>query len=129
MLIPNKFSGFHNGVRRCFGGGGGGGGGAGGDGGTGDAASATGEGAVGPGASGTGNGTGDSGGSGPGPGGPNDVYTPAYTNNANVNTNRGTVTGMNFTGGNNTAGTSTIPRDNLTLRNMGNEKSYVYLED
>ena len=27
MLIPNKFSGFHNGVRRCFGGGGGGGGG------------------------------------------------------------------------------------------------------
>jgi hypothetical protein len=27
MIIPNKFNGFHNGVRRCFGGGGGGGGG------------------------------------------------------------------------------------------------------
>jgi hypothetical protein len=117
MLIPNKFSGFHNGVRRCFGGGGGGG--AGGDGGTGDAASAAG-GAVGPGASGTGNGTGDGPGA-PGGDGTNYVYTPAYTNNAGntgVNTNRGSVTGMNFTGSGNTAGTSTIPRDNLNLRNM-----------
>jgi len=34
MIIPSKFNGFHNGVRRCFGGGGGGGGGGGdGDGG------------------------------------------------------------------------------------------------
>jgi hypothetical protein len=120
MLIPNKFSGFHNGVRRCFGGGGGGG--AGGDGGTGDAASAAG-GAVGPGASGTGNGSGD----GPGPGGDagggNTANTSINTNTGNTgnttfNTNRGSITGMNFTGGNNTAGTSTIPRDNLNLRNM-----------
>lgn len=123
MIIPSKFNGFHDGVRRCFGGGGGGGGGdggQGGDGGTGDAASAAG-GAVGPGASGTGNGSGDGGGSGPGPGGDagggNTVYTPTYTNNAGVNTNRGNVTGMNFTGGN-TAGTSTIPSNNLNLQNM-----------
>jgi hypothetical protein len=78
MIIPSKFSGFHNGVRRCFGGGGGGGGG------------------------------GDGGGDGGGPGGdagggPNDVYTPpTNTNvtNTGVNTNRGNVTGMNFTGSN-----------------------------
>jgi hypothetical protein len=121
MLIPNKFSGYSfDGSRRCFGGGGGGGGGAGGDGGTGDAASAAG-GAVGPGASGTGNGSGD----GPGPGdagggGGNSVYTPAYTNAANtgVNTNRGSITGMDFTGAGNTVRTSTIPLDNLNLRNM-----------
>jgi len=125
MLIPNKFSGFYGGVRRCFGGGGGGGGGDGGDGGTGDAASAAG-GAVGPGASGTGNGTGDGGGSGPGVGGggPNDVYTlptninVTNTGNTTFNPNRGSVTGMNFTGSGNTAGTSTIPRNNLNLQNM-----------
>lgn len=99
MLIPNKFSGFHNGVRRCFGGGGGGGGG-----------------------DGSPDGGGNSGIGSPGPGdasGPNDVST-SRTNTANtgVNTNRGSITGMNFTGSGNTAGTSTIPRDNLNLRNM-----------
>lgn len=104
MIITNKFSGFHNGVRRCFGGGGGGGGG-GGDATGGDPAS-IGDPGVGPGA--------------PGGDGTNSVYTPAYTNAANtgVNTNRGSITGMNFTGSGNTAGTSTIPRDNLNLRNM-----------
>jgi hypothetical protein len=104
MIIPNKFNGFHGGVRRCFGGGGGGGGG-GGDATGGDPAS-IGDPGVGPGA--------------PGGDGTNQVYTPAYTNAANtgVNTNRGSITGMNFTGSGNTAGTSTIPRDNLNLRNM-----------
>jgi hypothetical protein len=90
MIIPSKFNGFHDGVRRCFGGGGGGGG-AGGDGGTGDAASATGEGAVGPGAAGTGNGTGGGvGGGDSGGGGGNTVYTPTYvtnTGNTGANTN------------------------------------------
>ena len=90
MIIPSKFNGFHDGVRRCFGGGGGGGGGAGGDGGTGDAASAAG-GAVGPGASGTGNGTGDGGGGAPGGDGTNYVYTPPAVNtnasNPGANTN------------------------------------------
>jgi hypothetical protein len=66
---------------------------------------------------------GDGGGDGGGGGdGTNNVYTPpantGNTGNTNVNTNRGNVTGMNFTGSN-TAGTSTIPRDNLNLRNMG----------
>jgi len=101
MLIPNKFNGFYGGVRRCFGGGGGGGGG--GDG-AGD---------------GVGDGTGNAGG-GPGgdAGGGNTVYTPpGNVVNTGVNTNRGNVTGMNFTGGN-TAGTSTIPRNNLNLQNM-----------
>jgi hypothetical protein len=65
---------------------------------------------------------GDGGGDGGGGGdGTNNVYTPpantGNTGNTNVNTNRGNVTGMNFTGSN-TAGTSTIPRDNLNLRNM-----------
>jgi len=100
MIIPNKFNGYYNGIRRCFGGGGGGGGG--GD--------------------GAGDGTGDGGGSGVGSSGdgPNDVYTPVTNTNVTntgVNTNRGNITGMNFTGSN-TAGTSTIPRDNLNLRNM-----------
>ena len=102
MLIPNKFNGFYGGVRRCFGGGGGGGGG-----------------------DGSPDGGGNSGIGSPGPGdasGPNDVSTPpantGNTGNTVFNTNRGSVTGMNFTGGNNTAGTSTIPRDNLNLRNM-----------
>jgi hypothetical protein len=95
MIIPNKFNGFYGGVRRCFGGGGGGGGG--------------------------GDGAGDGGGDA---GGPNDVYTlptninVTNTGNTTFNPNRGSITGMNFTGGNNTAGTSTIPRDNLNLRNM-----------
>ena len=62
MIIPSKFNGFHDGVRRCFGGGGGGGGG--------------------------GDGGGDGGGGGGG--GPNDVYTPAYTPPTNTNvTNTG----------------------------------------
>jgi hypothetical protein len=67
---------------------------------------------------------GDGGGDGGG-GGPNDTYAPpantntGNTTNTGVNTNRGAVTGMNFTGSGNTAGTSTIPRDNLNLRNMG----------
>jgi len=102
MLIPNKLSGFHNGVRRCFGGGGGGGGG-----------------------DGSPDGGGNSGIGGPGPGdasGPNDVSTSrtntGNTGNTTFNPNRGSITGMNFTGGNNTAGTSTIPRDNLNLQNM-----------
>jgi hypothetical protein len=101
MIIPNKFSGFYGGVRRYFGGGGGGGGG-----------------------DGSPDGGGNSGvGSGPGVGGDagggNTANTSTNTNvtNTGANTNRGTVTGMNFTGGN-TAGTSTIPRDNLNLRNM-----------
>lgn len=105
MLIPNKFSGFHNGVRRCFGGGGGGGGG-----------------------DGAGDGVGDGTGPGPGPGvgntaGENTANTSTNTNTANTgntvfNTNRGSVTGMNFTGGNTATGTTTIPSDNLNLRNM-----------
>jgi hypothetical protein len=100
MIIPNKFNGFHGGVRRCFGGGGGGGGG-----------------------DGAGDGTGDAGG-GPGgdAGGGNTVNTSINTNTGNTgnttfNPNRGSITGMNFTGGN-TAGTSTIPRNNLNLQNM-----------
>jgi hypothetical protein len=99
MIIPSKFNGFHGGVRRCFGGGGGGGGG--------------------------GDGAGDGGG-GPGPGGdaggPNDVYTPRYTSNTgntNVNTNRGSVTGMNFNSTGNTYGTSPISLDNPARRAMG----------
>lgn len=100
MLIPNKFSGYSfDGSRRCFGGGGGGGGG-----------------------DGSPDGGGNSGIGSPGPGdasGPNDVSTPpANRGNTGVNTNRGSITGMNFTGSGNTAGTSTIPRDNLNLRNM-----------
>ena len=78
MIIPSKFNGFHGGVRRCFGGGGGGGGG--GDGG-GDA----------------GGGGGDAGGGG------GDVYVPptsTNTGNTTFNPNRGSITGMNFTGGN-----------------------------
>jgi hypothetical protein len=100
MIIPNKFNGYYNGVRRCFGGGGGGGGGGdGGDAGGGDA------------------GGGDAGGGG---GGGGDAYVPptnTNTGNTTFNPNRGSITGMNFTGSN-TAGTSTIPRDNLNLRNM-----------
>ena len=109
MLIPNKFSGYSfDGSRRCFGGGGGGGGGDGSD--------------------GTGTGGGNDGvGSGPGVGGDagggNTANTSINTNTGNTgnttfNTNRGSVTGMNFTGSGNTAGTSTIPRDNLNLQNM-----------
>jgi hypothetical protein len=94
MLIPNKFSGFHNGVRRCFGGGGGGGGG--GDGTGGDPASIgepTGGDPASIGAPGVGPGA-------PGGDGTNYVYTPTYTNNTGVNTNQGNITGMNSTGGN-----------------------------
>jgi hypothetical protein len=104
MIIPNKFSGFHNGVRRCFGGPGGGGG------------------------DGAGDGVGDGTGPGPGPGdagggGGNTANTSINTNTGNTgntvfNTNRGSVTGMNFTGTGNTAGTSTIPSNNLNLQNM-----------
>ena len=124
MIIPNKFSGFHNGVRRCFGGGGGGGGGGG------DASSAA-NGGDGIGGMGTGVGDGPGPGSGPGSGpgageggGPNDVYTSTTNRNTGntgstvFNPNRGSITGMNFTGTGNTAGTSTISRDNLNLRNM-----------
>jgi len=71
MLIPNKFSGFHNGVRRCFGGGGGGGG---------------------------------------GDGGPNEVYAPPANTTTTNTANTGTTA--------NTAGTTTIPSNNLNLRNM-----------
>ena len=85
MLIPNKFSGYSfNGVRRCFGGAGGGGGGDGGTGGDpasiGDSVSTT---------------------SSAAPGGPGSGdNTQTYTNRTGVNTNRGAITGMNFTGGN-----------------------------
>lgn len=104
MLIPSKFSGYSfDGVRRCFaGGGGGGGGGTGGDPAsigepTGGDPASIGDPGVGPGV--------------PGGDGTNYVYTPTY------NSNRSTVTGMNATGAGNTAAT-TIPRDNLNLRNM-----------
>ena len=121
MIIPSKFNGFHEGVRRCFGGGGG-------DGGGGDAASAA-NGGDGIGGMGTGVGDGPGPGPGPGPGAPggdgtNYDYTSTTnrntgnTGNTTFNPNRGVVTGMNFTGGN-TAGTSTIPSNNLNLRNMG----------
>jgi hypothetical protein len=85
MIIPNKFNGYYNGVRRCFGDGGGDGGG-GGD-------------------------------------GTNNVYTPpantGNTGNTNVNTNRGSVTGMNFNSTGNTYGTSPISLDNPARRAMG----------
>ena len=120
MIIPSKFNGFHGGVRRCFGGGGGGGGG-------GDASSAA-NGGDGIGGMGTGVGDGPGPGPGVGPGAPGGDGTNASTNtntrntgntgNTVFNTNRGSITGMNFTGSGNTAGTSTIPRDNLNLRNM-----------
>jgi hypothetical protein len=61
MIIPNKFNGYYNGVRRCFGGGGGGGGGA-----------------------------------------PEEVAASSTPTTPPTNN----------------AGTSTIPRDNLNLRNM-----------
>jgi hypothetical protein len=98
MLIPSKFNGYSfDGSRRCFGGGGGGGGGDG----AGDSSGGSAPG-------------GDAGGGGD----PNNVYIPPTNmTNTNVNTNRGSVTGMNFTGGN-TAGTSTIPSNNLNLQNM-----------
>jgi hypothetical protein len=105
MIIPNKFSGFHKGVRRCFGGGGGGGGG--------EMLQYNRGGSV---------ARFEDGGSA---GGPNDVYTSTTnrntgnTGNTTFNPNRGSITGMNFIGTGNTAGTSTIPRDNLNLRNMG----------
>lgn len=82
MLIPNKFSGFHNGVRRCFGPGGGGGGGTGGDPAsigepTGGDPASIGDPGVGPGA--------------PGGDGTNYVYTPPAVNinasNPGANTN------------------------------------------
>ena len=85
MIIPSKFNGFHNGVRRCFGDGGGDGGG-GGD-------------------------------------GTNNDYAPpanrGNTGNTNVNTNRGSVTGMNFNSTGNTYGTSPISLDNPARRAMG----------
>jgi hypothetical protein len=90
MIIPNKFNGFHNGVRRCFGGAGGGGGG------------------------GDGGGGGAPGGDAGGGGGPNNVYTPNYNNtntgNTTFNSNRGNVTGMNFnnTGGYNSSGVNNM---------------------
>jgi hypothetical protein len=122
MLIPNKFSGYSfDGVRRCFGGGGGGGGG-------GDASSAA-NGGDGIGGIGTGVGDGPGPGPGSGPGAPggdgtNYDYTSttnrntANTGNTTFNPNRGSITGMDFTGAGNTARTSTIPLDNLNLRNM-----------
>jgi len=96
MIIPNKFNGFHGGVRRCFGGGGGGGGGDGGDASSaangGDGIGGTGTG-VGDGGVGGGGGPGVGGGGGPGVGGDagggggNSVYTPTYTNTANTGAN------------------------------------------
>jgi hypothetical protein len=114
MLIPSKFSGYSfDGIRRCFGPGGGGGSG-------GDPAS------IGdPASTGTGGDPASIGDPGSGPGvpggdGTNYVYTPTYANTTNtgVNTNRGAITGMNFTGTGNTAGTSNI-RDNSSFKSMG----------
>jgi hypothetical protein len=102
MLIPSKFSGYSfDGIRRCFSGGGGGGG-------TGGDPASIGE----P----TGGDPASIGDPGVGPGvpsgdGTNYVYNPTYTNN------RSNVTGMNTTSSGNTAAT-TIPSDNLNLRNM-----------
>jgi hypothetical protein len=78
MLIPNNFNGFHNGVRRCFGGGGGGGGG---------------------------DGTNYE---------PTTNATPANTTNIGTNT----TTAVGALNAGNTAGTTTIPSNNLNLRNM-----------
>jgi hypothetical protein len=77
MIIPSKFNGFHDGVRRCFGGGGGGGGGGG------DA------------------------------GGPNDVYTPAYTPTSTTNTNTGSVLNPGNTAV--STATSTSPYANMAV--------------
>lgn len=107
MIIPSKFNGFHGGVRRCFGGGGGGGGG-GGDATGGDPAS-IGDPGVGPGAPG-GDGTNASTNTNTG--------NTGNTGSTTFNPNRGSITGMNFTGSGNTAGTSNI-RDNSTFRSMG----------
>ena len=128
MLIPNKFNGFHGGVRRCFGGGGGGGGGDGGDAssaanggdGIGGTGTGVGDGGVGGGVGGVGGGVGGGGGGDAGGGGGNTANTSTNTNTANtgVNNNFGSVTGMNFGNTGNTAGTSTIPSNNLNLQNM-----------
>jgi hypothetical protein len=122
MIIPSKFNGFHDGVRRCFGGGGGGGGG-------GDASSAA-NGGDGIGGMGTGVGDGPGPGPGSGPGAPggdgtNSDYTSTTnrntgnTGNTTFNPNRGSITGMNFTGTGNTYGNSPISLDNPARRAMG----------